>query len=121
MTAKVRKCVRCGAAVPNRRALVPKHCPNCGQRMDAYEGWQTKRLPIRRAPGALASLILGIFSLCAPPIGILFGVFAIGIGLGARKEVKVDPLRYNGEGYAMAGIALGCAGCLFSLMVCASL
>ncbi len=115
-----RACARCGFSVSNRRALVPRFCPECGQRL----GPEPAKYPLpprRRVDGAVSSLILGIFALCAPPLGGLFGLFAIMVGVGARKEIRAAHGRLTGGGFAMTGICLGFVGIISSIGFCGGL
>ena len=117
----MRPCVRCGTAVRNRRALVPKFCPECGQRLGPSPAEYPHEAGPRRADGAMSSLILGIFSLCAPPLGALLGLFAMIVGYGAKREIDDSHGRLNGGGLALTGICLGFFGFAFSIGYCSGL
>jgi len=39
--------------------------------------------------------------------GILLGVIAIVLGYQARNAIRLDPLKYRGDGIARAGLILG--------------
>jgi len=71
--------------------------------------------PVRKenAGNAVTSLVLGILSLVLgfTVIGsIILGIIAIVLGNKARKQIKAEPERYEGEGMAIAGIVLGAIG-----------
>jgi prepilin-type processing-associated H-X9-DG protein len=67
--------------------------------------------PTSQANGlAIASLVVGIVSMCVPLIGIV----AIVLGALGMKKTK-DP-QVGGRGMAIAGLVLGIVGTLFSLL-----
>jgi hypothetical protein len=39
--------------------------------------------------------------------GIVLGVIAIVLGYQARNAIRLDPLKYRGDGIALAGLILG--------------
>lgn len=39
--------------------------------------------------------------------GIVLGVVAIFLGYQARNAIRLDPLKYKGDGIALAGLILG--------------
>ncbi|MBN2378332.1 DUF4190 domain-containing protein [candidate division WOR-3 bacterium] len=65
------------------------------------------------ANGAVASLVLGIISLiftASVIISIVLGIIAIVLGNKARKQIREEPDRYEGDGMTIAGIVLGALG-----------
>ncbi|MBD3286074.1 DUF4190 domain-containing protein [candidate division WOR-3 bacterium] len=65
------------------------------------------------APGAVPSLVLGIISMVftfTSIISIVLGIIAIVLGVKAKKNIKTEPTRYEGDGLAIAGIVLGAIG-----------
>ena len=72
---------------------------------------------------AVVSLVLSILGVVPFPL-ILFPVLPLigpiaGIITGniARKEIRANPERYTGEGYAKAGVILGWIGIAFFIVV----
>ena len=55
--------------------------------------------------GAIASLIMGIFSLFL--CGIFLAIPALIVGYSARRQIDDNPELYNGRGLATAGIVMG--------------
>jgi len=68
--------------------------------------------PKTNAPGATASLTLGIIALGC---GLIFGPFAITNSVSAKKRIANDP-RLCGEGMAKAGMVLGIVGISLNLV-----
>ena len=65
------------------------------------------------APGAVPALVLGIISMVfsfTAIISIVLGILAIVLGVKAKKNIKAEPTRYEGDGLAIAGIVLGALG-----------
>lgn len=56
-------------------------------------------------PRAIASLVCAIVGLMF--FGILLGIVAIVLGYQARNAIRMDPLRFKGDGLARAGVILG--------------
>ncbi len=54
---------------------------------------------------AIVSLVLGIMGIVM--CGGLTGPIAIFLGMKARKNVRNEPMRYGGDGLALAGIITG--------------
>lgn len=44
---------------------------------------------------------------CCPVIGLICGIIALVLGMNARKEIKKEPKRYGGDGYALGGMICG--------------
>jgi hypothetical protein len=62
------------------------------------------------APGAVASMVLGIVGVVMGALGIVLGIVALVLGNKARDEIRAHPGVYGGEGYATAGRILGIVG-----------
>ncbi len=67
--------------------------------------------PRDNAPGAVASMVLGILALaslsaCAP-LCIILGPLAVRYGYRARRSVRNSPDAYAGRGMAIAGLIMG--------------
>jgi len=56
-------------------------------------------------PRAVASLVCAVVGLLF--FGIVLGVVAIFLGYQARNAIRLDPLKYKGDGIALAGLILG--------------
>lgn len=56
---------------------------------------------------AIASFLVGIFSIALPPLSI------IGLILGIRAEKRLNLSGGRGKGYAIAGIIFSCVGLIF--------
>lgn len=68
----------------------------------------------RRTSGkAIAALVCGILSMLIA--GILLGAIAIGLGISARNEIKVNAA-LQGEGLALAGIITGVIGAVLMIV-----
>ena len=94
------KCPHCGFLIAADSTL----CSYCNM-VPTLDG--VYRGPKTNAPGAVASLVLGILSffIC----GIIFGLLAISKANEAKKAIAADP-RLGGGGYATAGRILGILG-----------
>jgi hypothetical protein len=68
---------------------------------------------------AIASLVLGVLSLLCG--GILLGLPAVITGHMALGRVRRSPAQYGGKGLAIAGLALGYASVLLTLIIMALL
>lgn len=69
--------------------------------------------PLRKAPYAMPSLILGIIgmvSLCG-----ITGPAAVGLGIAALNQINASPETYTGRRIALAGIVTGAIGSLWML------
>ena len=95
-------------------ALFGRPTPQDEVRAASYRDWL-----VRRDPFAIASLVLGVFSLTH--LGTLFvdGIAAIVLGILAIKRISLgsDPQRPHGTGLAIGGIVTAAA----SLMLAAAL
>ncbi len=97
------------------------YCEKCGQPL-ASATVLAAALPAAAAPGpprkastnplAVASLLLGIFSLFPP-----FGILAIIFGHVARSQIRKSAGRQKGAGMALAGLILGYLALGFVLFV----
>jgi hypothetical protein len=69
--------------------------------------YQQPMVPMQlpNAPGAVASLVLGIIGMfCA---GLILGIIAIVKARGAKAKIAANPTMYGGGGMATAGLVLG--------------
>jgi hypothetical protein len=57
------------------------------------------------APGATGAMVWGIIGIFC--FGVILGIIALVLGIGAKNKIKQFPDRYIGEGQATAGIVLG--------------
>lgn len=82
------------------------------QRAEAYRDWVARTNPL-----AIASLVLGVFSLIEFGALLVFGVAGIVLGVIALRQIKAnhDPARPGGVRIAWAGIVLS----VLSLVVAA--
>ena len=56
--------------------------------------------------GAIASLAFGL-TFWIPLLNIIFGIFAIYLGIKSLKNIKKEPEKYSGKAFAIIGIILG--------------
>ncbi len=71
--------------------------------------------PKENAPGAVGSLVCGIFAvLCC---GFILGIVAIVLGNSAKGKIRDNPQLYTGGGMATAGIVLGILGIIKDVLV----
>lgn len=56
-------------------------------------------------PRAVAALVCAVVGLLF--FGIVLGVVAIVLGYQARNAIRLDPLKFKGDGIALAGLVLG--------------
>ncbi len=56
---------------------------------------------------AITALVLGILSLCCPPLAVPLGVPALVLGIIALVRAGRQPLRHGGKGLAIGGICTG--------------
>ena len=68
-------------------------------RARAYGDWLN-----RRNPFAIASLVLGVFSLIEMGVLIIFGVAGIALGIVALVQLRRAPGEMTGHGLAWGGI-----------------
>lgn len=78
--------------------------------------------PPRRphAPGATASLVLGLFSVIGVLVvlPVILGPLAWYHGVNAQREIEREPARWSGAGEARTGMILGIVGtCLLALLL----
>jgi hypothetical protein len=81
----------------------------------------------RDAPGATASLVLGIIALCAVPfvcccgigefVTIPCGIIAVVYGIGATQRVAASHGALGGDGKAVAGIVIGGSALTIGLVI----
>ncbi len=77
---------------------------------------QQKSLPM--APGAVASLVMGILSLCTSYIfaGIVFAIIGMVLGGKAKKAIAANPSGYKAAGVAKTGHILSIVGLIVSII-----
>ena len=101
------------------------HCPYCRNAIMSYEPVcpycraitspdGIYHGPKVNAPGAVASLVLGIVGLFC--FGIIMGPLAIVFGVKARREVAMNPT-YTGGGLATAGLVMGIIDTLLFVLI----
>lgn len=71
--------------------------------------------PRVNAPGAVASLVLGIVGLMC--VGVILGPLAIWQASSAKRAISSDPM-YGGGGMATAGMVLGIISIVFGALWC---
>lgn len=74
----------------------------------------------QQAPGATASLVLGLFSVFGVivVVPVVLGPLAWYHGVNALRTIERDPARWSGSGEARAGMVLGIIGtCLLALIL----
>jgi hypothetical protein len=103
----MRQCPHCGRVYATSQPICPK-CQRAPNPSGVYDG------PKVNAPGAVASLVLGILSLLI--CGIIFGIFAISKSNEAKRAIAANPA-YGGAGLATAGLVLGIIGILGSVVL----
>lgn len=97
-------------------ALFGKPSEQDEQRAQAWTQWFNLRNPY-----AIASTVLGVFSLIEMGVLIVFGIAGIALGVVALRQLRVpDPAYPRGHGFAWAGIitsalSLVIAAILYSL------
>jgi len=91
-------CWNCGVEVSEQAVI----CVKCGV---SLKKTQLAESSLQSAPGATASLVLGIIGLFFIPL--IFGIIAIVLGAKAKKRIAQEPGVYAGGGKATAGIVLG--------------
>ena len=90
-------CPHCGKTIRSKAPLCP-HCKQVPTPDGVYRG------PTQNAPGAVASMVLGLVGLFV--CGLILGIIAIVKSSEARKAIASNP-RYVGGGYATAGLVMG--------------
>ena len=63
-----------------------------------------------KAPGAVASMVLGITSVCFGALGLVLGIIALKCSKQARRAIAQHPGRYSGDDMATAGKVMGIIG-----------
>jgi hypothetical protein len=63
-----------------------------------------------KAPGAVASMILGITSVCFGALGLVLGIIALKYSKEARHAIARSPGKYSGDDMATAGKVMGIIG-----------
>ena len=96
------------AAPSGEAALVPSEPVDPGPAL----GQDT---PSRRTRTAIASFVLGLFSVLC--LGFLAGLPAIVLGYKARRQIEQAPARFKGSGLALAGMTLGWLSVIPTLFV----
>src|SRR5262245_36481585 len=123
-------CSVCGASIPEGASV----CANCGSPVVASTGAPSaQQVPPKQAipptPAILsvppaapptdgkatASLVLGILSWMGP--GIVAGVPAIILGHMSRSAIRKSMGRLKGDGMALAGLILGYASSVLSILL----
>ncbi|MBI2657113.1 DUF4190 domain-containing protein [Candidatus Woesearchaeota archaeon] len=64
---------------------------------------------------AVTSLVFGLL-FWVPLLNIIFGLLAVFIGAISLANIKKEPEKYYGKGYAIAGIILGALPIVLSLI-----
>ena len=62
------------------------------------------------APGGVASMVLGITSVCFGAFGLVLGIIALRHSKEARRTIARHPGEYSGDGLATAGKVMGIIG-----------
>lgn len=65
--------------------------------------------------GAIASLVLGLF-FWVPLLNLVLGASAVLAGARSIANIKKEPKKYGGIGFAIAGIILGLIPLIFLLI-----
>jgi len=91
------RCPACNSEIMQSDAICPM-CNSITSPDGVYHG------PQINAPGAVASLVLGIVGLFI--CGFILGAIAIAKSSTAKQNIAMDP-RYTGGGMATAGLVLG--------------
>lgn len=70
-------------------------------------------------PLAIISLIAGVLSITLGLIcgGPIFGITAIALGLVALTQIKGNPGKYSGKGFAIAGVIIGALWALIFVLM----
>lgn len=112
------ECARCGREVRPRSAQLPRFCPLCGERVGERIVREMSSSGLARStpPAATAALFLG-FAALIPVVGLFLGIWAIVLGLHARKTIAESGGRRGGHAQVSASLALGVLGVLVSLGV----
>jgi hypothetical protein len=63
-----------------------------------------------KAPGAVASMVLGITSVCFGALGLVLGIIALKYSKDARHAIARNPGKYSGGDMATAGKVTGIIG-----------
>jgi hypothetical protein len=95
----IRRCPACAVQISEYEQI----CPYCNAILSSdgvYRG------PLQNAPGAVASLVLGIVGVLF--CGVILGIIAI-VKSNEARRYRDDP-RYTGQGMATAGLVLGIIG-----------
>jgi len=100
---EARKCRWCGEIVDRQLAIAK-------QQEKVKEVERRREILLREAPGAKASLVVGIAGLLLGPLTI-FGGFALGplaivMAVSAKNAIRKEP-RLEGQGLSTAGLVLG--------------
>ena len=56
--------------------------------------------------GAVASFVFGL-TFWIPLLNLIFGIFAVYLGIKWLKNIKKEPEKYSGKAFAIIGIILG--------------
>ena len=104
-------CPRCTLML----AIGTQVCPGC-RAITSPDGLYHG--PQINAPGAVASLVLGIIATVIGTFfcGVVFGPLAIWQASTARRAIQSDPM-YGGGGMATAGMVLGIIGLVLNVML----
>jgi hypothetical protein len=63
-----------------------------------------------KAPGAVASMVLGIISVCFGALGLVLGIIALKYSKEAQRAIARHPGKYSGDDMATAGKVMGIIG-----------
>lgn len=105
-------CNKCGAECPEGTT----YCPRCGNSLQAPPAGGSGVAELTTSGKAIASMVLGILSICCLGNFIL-GIPALILGILAIKQINRAPQKWAGSGMAIAGIVLGSIGTLLGLVL----
>ena len=64
---------------------------------------------------AVASFVFGL-TFWIPLLNLIFGLLAIHLGFKAMSKIKKEPEKYEGKGFAIAGIVMGSLPIVFYII-----
>ena len=112
----MKKCVYCGKESPDEASV----CPWDGNPLTPSSPGGPPAVPAHAARRgkqssglAITSLVLGVLSIVACGVGVIFTLPAVICGHIAFNRAKRDPARYGGAGLAIAGFTTGYASIFF--------
>jgi hypothetical protein len=83
-------------------------------RADDYDDYPRRRTPTQTSGKAIASLVLGILSVCVP---VLPAIPALILAILGLRDISQSRGRLTGKGLAIAGMVIGALGSLCGLTV----